>query len=163
MRTFSKNINQFKVLVPINRYVCKILDIKECQNKEKTKDMVVIELDIEEGNYATCFSDKPLKKYFVDGEYFERNLAGFCLMVRQSNNMSIDVKVFNPKEFIGLKVGAFITQKEGEYKGNLFLKNEIVYFCTVEDCLNFKYEPVIKHKKDEDLPEIDAENMEIPF
>lgn len=162
MYEFKNPLNKYKVLLPENRYICKILDIKETKNKDKTKNMIVVELDIDEGNYATCLSDKPLKKYIVEGEYFDKALAGFALMVRQSNKMPVDVKTFNANEFIGLRVGAFINQKEDSYQGKDFIKNQIVYFCTVEDCLNFKYEPKVK-KSTEKTEIIDPENTDIPF
>jgi len=128
--------------LPAGGYICKVMRVEETASKSG-KAMLVIYLDIAEGNYKDYYTKKyknnknQNKKWgcrswaLTEGEYIS-NFMTFCKSVEESDGKAIQWGDNFAAQFKGRKVGAIFRDEEFEGNTGVASATKVYSFLPVE-------------------------------
>ncbi|MEI3163022.1 MAG: DUF669 domain-containing protein [Lachnospirales bacterium] len=128
--------------LPAGGYICNIMNVEETKSKSG-KDMIVISLDIKNGEYKDYYADKYKankninKKWgcnvyaLTEGEY-TNTFMGFCKSVELSNAVAISWGDNFGTQFKGKTVGVVFSEEEFQGDNGILVSVKPRYFLPVE-------------------------------
>lgn len=178
------SVNLGSQRLPAGGYICTIMDVKEDKSKSG-KNMIIISLDIAEGDYKDHYKKQFLAKndkaarwgcivYAVaEGEYIQ-NFVAFCKYSEESNNFNIAWGSNFCNQFKGKKIGCVFGEEEFNGQNGIAVSTRPRYFLPISDIREGKF--TIPKKKTLDnnnnsmqraessgFIEMDSDDDDLPF
>lgn len=177
------SVNLGSQRLPVGGYVCTIMDVKEDKTKSG-KNMIIISLDIAEGDYKEHYKKQFLSKndktakwgcivYAVaEGEYIQ-NFVAFCKYSEESNNFNITWGNNFCSQFKGKKIGCVFGEEEFNGQNGIAVSTKPRYFLPIKDIREGKFTTPKKkalansnsmqNTESSGFIEVDADDDDLPF